>query len=390
MDRLPRLVDTPAELTRLAASLRDEPLIAVDTESNGFHAYWPRVCLIQVADREREWAVDTLTLRDLGPLREILLAPQPLKILHAAEGDVLGLQRDFQFGIAPIFDTMLATRILGRKRFGLADLLAEHFGVTLDKRYQRHDWGQRPIPPPALRYAGADVRHLPALHDLLRAQLVEAGRLEEAEEEFARVALAEPEAREFDEEGYWRIRGARDLPPQGRAVLRELYLFRDHRARAADRPPVKIMNDDTLIAISRARPADHAALRRAGLSPLQVDRYGNALLVAIRRAERATPPDPPRGAGPPPDPRIIARFDALRAWRKDRAEARGIDPEMILPNSALRALARSVPQTLDEVRQVAELGPWKAGAYAEDLLHVLREARPGTDARRAGAPGTAR
>ena len=46
MERLPRLVETPAHLAEMVAELRQAPLVAVDTESNAFHAYRPRVCLI--------------------------------------------------------------------------------------------------------------------------------------------------------------------------------------------------------------------------------------------------------------------------------------------------------------------------------------------------------
>lgn len=371
MDRLPRLVDTPAELSAMAAALCAAPLIAVDTESNAFHAYRTRVCLVQIADREREWAVDPRALDDLGPLGAVLNTPGSLKVVHAAEGDILGLRRDFGFGITPLFDTMLAARILGYRRFGLADLLAEHFHVTLDKRYQRHDWGQRPIVPAALRYAAGDVRYLPALHDLLRRQLVEAGRLQEAEEEFERVSRAQPEAREFDPDGFWRIRGARELSPAGRSVLRALYIFRDSRARALDRPPVRVLSDDALLAISRTQPADAAELRRVGLSPLQVDRYGNAIVAAVRRAQRSPAPQAPRGGGPPPDPRVTLRYDALRAWRKNRAAARGVEPEIIVSNASLRALARATPATAAEAAQIAALGPWKAAAYAEEMVRVL-------------------
>jgi ribonuclease D len=375
MDRLPRIVDTPADLAATVAALRGAALIAVDTESNAFHAYRAKVCLIQLADRGREWAVDPLALDDLTPLRELLNAPGTVKVLHAAEGDILALRRDFAFGIAPVFDTMLAARILGRRRYSLADLLADHFGVSLDKRFQRHDWGQRPLAPAALRYAAADVRHLLDLHDLLRRQLAEAGRLAEAEEEFARVCAVQPEERAFDPGGFWRIRGARALHPAGRAALRELYLWRDARARALDRPPVRVLSDDALIAVSRSLPGDLPGLRRAGLTPLQVDRYGSQLLAALRRARAAPPPRPPSGAGgAPPDPRVAARFDALRAWRRDRAAARGVEPEVIVSNAALRALARAAPASAADVARIAQLGPWKRDAYADELLRVLAAA----------------
>ena len=118
-------------------------------------------------------------------------------------------------------------------------------------------------------------------------------------------------------------------------------------------------------------PADLPSLRKSGLSPLQVDRYGTALLQAIRRGRRAPPQQIPRPSGPRPDPLITLRYDALRAWRKAHAAERGIDPEMIVSNAALRALSRARPRTPDEVAQIAELGPWKTSAYASRLLEAL-------------------
>ena len=366
------LVNDEGGLRAMVEALAHVPRIAVDTESNGFHAYRPRVCLVQVSDGKREWAVDMLAPINPAPLFALLCDRSVTKILHAAEGDILGLRRDHRTGIAPVFDTMLAARATGIRRYGLADLLAERFQVTLDKRYQRHDWALRPLDQPALEYAVADVRHLFALADSLHAELAQLNRLGETQEDFERITRVLPEERPFDADGFWRLRGARDVPKPARAGLRELYVMRDRLARDQNRPPVKVMSDDVLLSLAVQRPADSGGLRRSGMSPYQIERYAAAVFASLRRASTLPPPDLPKG-GPPPDPRIIARFDALKACRKRLAEARNVEPDVIVSNAALRALAHAGSRGPDEVIKVADLGPHKAAAFAAALAEALTQ-----------------
>jgi len=89
------------------------------------------------------------------------------KIFHAAEYDVLGLHRDFGFAFANLFDTMVSARILGYEKVGLGALLEQHFGIRLEKRFQKADWGQRPLSPDMLDYARLDTRFLLPLRDRL-------------------------------------------------------------------------------------------------------------------------------------------------------------------------------------------------------------------------------
>ena len=58
---------------------------------------------------------------------------------------------------------------------GLGAILLERFGVKLDKRMQRFDWGQRPLPAAALEYARHDTRLLLALRELLHPPVRVAG-----------------------------------------------------------------------------------------------------------------------------------------------------------------------------------------------------------------------
>ncbi len=99
----------------------------------------------------------------MGALAPLFASPAVEKVFHGAEYDLACLKRDFGFEILNLFDTRLALRTLGMQPSGLADVLAQEFGVTLDKRYQRADWAKRPLPPPQLEYARFDTHYLLSL-----------------------------------------------------------------------------------------------------------------------------------------------------------------------------------------------------------------------------------
>jgi ribonuclease D len=76
------LVDKPELLAACIEEASREPRLALDTESNGFHAYFEKVCLLQLATSDADFAIDPLAL-ELAPLlpllrdpaREIVLTP---------------------------------------------------------------------------------------------------------------------------------------------------------------------------------------------------------------------------------------------------------------------------------------------------------------------------
>src|SRR5919197_1021646 len=118
----PVLVADAAAVDALARALASEPTFALDTESNSFHVYRERVCLIQISTREADYVVDPL-----------VADPRPL----------------------------------GRPGLGLSALVEHHFGVRLTKDFQRSDWGKRPLAPEQVGYAALDTHFLLPLYDLL-------------------------------------------------------------------------------------------------------------------------------------------------------------------------------------------------------------------------------
>ncbi|HIQ02195.1 MAG TPA: ribonuclease D, partial [Anaerolineales bacterium] len=287
----PALIASQAGLSALLDSLFAAPAVAVDTESNSLYAYYERICLIQLSTRDADYIVDPLAELDLSPLGELFADPTIQKVFHAAEQDVAGLKRDFGFRFADLFDTMWAARILGWPHVGLADVLQETFGVRTNKRYQRYNWGKRPLEPAALAYARLDTHYLLPLRDLQAEALERMGRAEEAYEVFARLTKTPPATVPFGPEAFWRVKGGRDLTERERAVLWELYRWRDRVARERNCPPFRVIGDRTLVAIAQVQPRTVEALSEIrGLTRRLVHRYGRALLAAVARGEAGPVP----------------------------------------------------------------------------------------------------
>jgi len=367
------LVTAQRELAAVLEALAGQPAVAVDTESNSLYAYHERVCLIQCSIPGTDYIVDPLAGLDLAPLARLFADPGVQKVFHAAEYDVMCLKRDFGFRFANLFDTMWAARILGWPRVGLGDVLQETFGVHTNKRYQRHNWGKRPLEPEALAYACLDTRYLLPLCFLQTDALNQKARWEEACEMFDQIAAADPMSHTFDPEDFRRVKGASDLSGREQAILRELYAWRDREARRQDRPPFQVLNDRTLLTLVQTHPDTLDKLAHVdSLKPYHVRRYGEPLLRAIRRGMHTQPPPPP--PLPPRHSEVeIARFQALRAWRKRVADERGVDADVILSNAILWTLAEHPPRTLNDLSRVNGLGPWKRETYGEAIMDVMRE-----------------
>lgn len=363
------LVADENSLGRLVRALAGEPVVAVDTESNSLHAYRERVCLIQFSTRAADYVLDPIELSDLGALAPFFANPDQKKVFHAAENDIVCLRRDHHFQFANIFDTMTAARTLGWPQLGLATILDAHFGVKMNKKYQRADWKRRPLPPEQLDYARLDTHYLVALRDKQLQALTEAGCRAEAQEEFARLARlgGDTSTAALDTPAFWRVKGARDLSPQKAAVLEALFAYREQEAERLDRPPFKVMGEATLMELTRLAPRRAEDLRC--MPPEQVRRHAHGVLQAIEQGLRAPAQHAPQAPRESDD--VRDRYDRLHTWRKERAKARGVESDVIIPRTALLDIARRVPRTRAELAQVADLGPWRRDTYGEEILALL-------------------
>jgi ribonuclease D len=368
----PILVADDESFRSLVRALAACPVVAVDTESNSLHAYRERVCLLQFSTPDADFIVDPISVPDLAPLKPLFASSTQQKVFHAAEYDIVCLRRDYGFEFANIFDTMSAARALGWPHVGLAAILEMHFGVRMDKRFQRSDWKRRPLTPEQLDYARLDTHYLLALRDIEFQALTEAGHWPEALEEFERLASLrrEPDQVRPDPTAFWKVNGARDLTPAAAGILQALFGYREREAERLDRPPFKVMSEATLLELARRAPRSAADLPAIpGMSPDLVQRYGSAILQAIEQGRQAPPPVPPRTDREPDE--VRTRYDRLHTWRKERARKRGVESDVILPRTTLWDLARRPPRTPQDLAGIADFGPLRRQAYGAEILALL-------------------
>ncbi|MEM9174482.1 MAG: HRDC domain-containing protein [Myxococcota bacterium] len=372
------IIDSVEDLEALAKLLMKEDVVAFDTEADSFYHYFDKVCLVQVATRKKCWLIDPLAIGGpdkLAPLAPVFSSPKVRVLFHAAEYDIYVLKRDCDFEFTNLFDTMVSAQLLGYPAIGLAALIEKHFGVSLPKDEQRSDWSRRPLTEKQLSYAASDVLYLIRLAEKLEKELKKAKRLDWAMDEFETLCGRSWPDREFDELGYLRIKGARSLEPTELAILRELYLLRDLRARDIDRPPFKVLGNRTLLEISRAQPTDLDSLGEIkGITDLILKRLGKDLVSSVKKGLR-------KPHGPIPkletsgrkrmDRRTEKRLGALKDWRGPRAEELKLDPGVLCPNAALEAIAWAAPANAKDLKGLPELKDWFVREFAEEIAGVL-------------------
>ncbi len=362
----PVLVQTSKDFEKLINDLNKEPRIAVDTESNSLHAYRERVCLIQFSTPEQDDILDPLALEDLSPLAPIFANPQVEKIFHAAEYDLICLRRDYDFTFSNIFDTMQAGRILGRKMAGLDRLLEDKFGVKVNKRFQKADWAVRPLSRDLLLYARLDTHYLIALRDLLKAELEEKGLWQLAVEDFQIACSPNGHKPKVDTPAWARFNARRDLAPRELTILNELLVCRDQIAARLDRPPFKVLDDDSLVEIAKAKPSSLEELAENGLTSKQMQLWGKQFMEAVgqgmeRPLVKRIPPQHP-------DDEYLKRLDKLKNWRKKAAVEMDVESDIILPRPLLLALAEHGPKDMDSIMQCS---PWRLEHFGPQILHLL-------------------
>jgi ribonuclease D len=374
----PDPVTDPAELARVAARFAGGTgPVAVDAERASGYRYTHRAYLVQLRRAGAGTAlVDPLPFDSLAPLADAIIDAE--WVLHAASQDLPCLA---EVGLRPrrLFDTELAARLLGFERVGLAALVEQLLGFTLEKHHSASDWSTRPLPSSWLIYAALDVELLVELRDLLEAELVRQGKTEWAAQEFAALVAngaAPPRPRPDPwrrTSGIHRIRGPRAL-----ARVRALWYARDEIAARRDTAPGRVLPDAAIVSAADTDPKDERELLAlTGFGGRSVRRLARIWLTALDEARElpaeALPTTPPTEGPPPPhrwaerDPVAAARLARCRELVNGLAKQYRLPPENLMSPDTIRRLAWEPPDPPDEDAVRAILSSHGARAWQVDL-----------------------
>lgn len=366
--------------------------VAVDVERASGFRYSQRAYLVQVFRRDAGlFLFDPPLLSDFAPLQRAIGDIE--WVFHAASQDLPSL-RELELNPSTIFDTELASRLLGHEKVGLAAVVEDTLGITLKKEHSASDWSTRPLPDTWLEYAALDVLHLVDVRDALVAELDEQGKSEFAAQEFAATLAQPPRPPREDPwrrlSGLHQVKGARKL-----AIARSLWLAREQYAQEQDVSPGRLVPDRALVAAVLSDPQSKQALAgekafNGRASRTQLDRWWAA--IERGREEALLPRErihsdalPPVRAWADRNPEADARLKLARPAVEAAAEELGMPTENLLKPELLRRIAWTPPTfTQDAISTaLAELGarPWQIEQTVQKILDAFVEsAQPPVEA----------
>ena len=371
------IVDSNKKLGNAIEKIYQADFVAVDIESNGLHRFKEQVCLIQLAGPDDVFIVDPLLISDMNPIGKLLLDKNIQKIFHSPDHDLRSFDRDWKFQVRNIFDTSIAAAFLGSEKLGLASVLSEFIEIELakSKSLQRSDWTIRPIPKDAFQYAINDVIYLKDLRDLLFKRLLILKRDKWVNEEFKYLEKIRY-APKFIEDPFLSIKGSKYLDRKSLTILSTLYEFRVNEAIRLDRPPFKVVHDNTLIQIAKNPKIDLRAIKDLGIFSKSENRKKlkdaikdaeNSRLVKITRNNLYSKNKIQKNMI---DDEIIL-FKGLKEWRLKLSEELKLAPSLLWPLSSLKSICMNLNDFDNEIKH-EDVREWQVKEFSKSLRNHLK------------------
>ena len=250
-----QLITTEDQLVELCEALLAEKTIAFDTEFISENTYRPELCLLQIAASSVRAIVDPLKVPNMEPFWRLLVNGNHKTIVHAGREELGFCLR--ATGTVPhnLVDVQIAASLIGLEYPASYRTLARKLlQQTPAKDQTRSDWKKRPLSDRQLQYALGDVLYLEQMEREITAKLTKLDRLGWMEEEIQRWIGAVLESHERKQ--WRRVSGISGLSRRNKAIVRELWFWREQTAEQRNMPVRRVLRDDLIIELAKNSPLD--------------------------------------------------------------------------------------------------------------------------------------
>lgn len=368
----PIWIDQDDQLAELCSTWRNQAAIAVDTEFMRSDTFYPIAGLLQIGDGKGCYLIDPLAIKNLAPLRELMLDTAVTKVLHSCSEDLEVFQRWLGVVPAPLFDTQIAAAFTGLGfSLGYSGLVKSVLTIEIPKDETRSDWLQRPLSIAQLNYAALDVAHMLIVYGKLLQLLKASERLEWVKSDCADLVANARKAEDYSD-AYQKVGFAWKLRPQELAILKQLCIWREREARARDLPRNRLIKEPSLWEIARKKIQDIAHLSKVPDIPSRtLKNDAETILQIVRDALELDESSWPTRLEPPLAQSEGPLMKALKNYVREYAEQAQLPPEVLIRKKDYEYLVRSGMQ--GGVYQLpARLLGWRFTLIGEGLLKVAQ------------------
>lgn len=281
---IPVAVDTEEKCDLLFETIKNEPIVAMDTEFVWNRTYYPWIGVIQIGiSHEKSFLIDAAQMPDCPEsFRNFLENENIMKVCHDAYQDIQIINYYAKTTAKNVFDTQLAAAFAGFGRaVSLGELVEKICAKNLTKTQTLTNWMKRPLTDAQIEYALDDVRYLTECAKFLLEKiqkkrvfewvLEECRELSQISEPFSLTsAVARSYARELQSVQF-----------RNRRKLYRLCYAVENLARNRNLPRSFLFKHGQLGEIINCNPENPQNLKKTTLSPKNAVRYASFVLESI-------------------------------------------------------------------------------------------------------------
>jgi len=353
-------ITTTQELEKFCDQLSNAEFITIDTEFFRETTYYPKLCIIQVASKDRAVIIDALNKKlDLTVLNSILQNDKIVKVFHSAKQDLEILYHLYRQLPQNIFDTQIAASFCGYGAVASYEsLVLEIANQHIDKSYCVSDWAQRPLHDKQIEYALADVTYLRDIYTFLSAKLKENNRYEWAMEDIVNLNAVENFI--IDPNQAWRkVKNTRGMKVNG--LFKKLAAWREIKAQEYNLPRNHYLHENHLLRLMEIMPMSLAEFRAIPHFRKIDDMIATDLTGIIKDALRCNLEDDLQHYPSPLHPKFNKLIDSLKNLLENTAQQHNIPSRLIATNAELKSICNT-----DQL--VKPLLGWRNEVFGKEAL----------------------